>query len=54
MLMQRGRVITYAFQQLKVHKQNFPTHDLEVAMVVFVLYLWRYYLYGSSLSIIRA
>ncbi|GJZ46061.1 putative reverse transcriptase domain-containing protein [Tanacetum coccineum] len=29
-LMQREKVIAYAFRQLKVHKENYTTHDLEL------------------------
>jgi len=39
------RVIAYASGQLKTHKQNYPTHDLELAAVVFALKIWRHYLY---------
>ncbi|KAI0497296.1 hypothetical protein KFK09_020519 [Dendrobium nobile] len=45
-LMQNGRVITYASRQLKNHERNYPTHDLELAAVVFSLKIWRHYLYG--------
>ena len=45
-LMQDGRVIAYASRQLKKHEQNYPTHDLELAAVVFSLKIWRHYLYG--------
>ncbi|GJV05746.1 putative reverse transcriptase domain-containing protein [Tanacetum coccineum] len=36
-LMQRGKVIAYASRQLKKHKENYPTHDLEFAAVFFAL-----------------
>ena len=50
-LMQEGRVIAYASRQLKSHQQNYPTHDLELAAVVFALKTWRHYLYGESCDI---
>ncbi|KAH0636244.1 hypothetical protein KY285_035987 [Solanum tuberosum] len=37
-------VIVYASRQLKVHEKNYPTHDLELAAVVFALKIWRHYL----------
>ncbi|GKE25783.1 putative reverse transcriptase domain-containing protein, partial [Tanacetum coccineum] len=36
-LMQKGRVIAYAFRQLKIHEKNYTTHDLELGAVVFDL-----------------
>jgi hypothetical protein len=36
-LMQDGRVITYASRQLRKHEVNYPTHDLELATVVHAL-----------------
>ena len=36
-LMQDGKVVAYASKQLKPHKKNYPTHDLELALVVFAL-----------------
>ncbi|KAA0067836.1 hypothetical protein IC582_019322 [Cucumis melo] len=56
-LMQQGNVVAYASRQLKSHEQNYPTHDLEFAAVVFALEIWRHYLYGEnykSSRIIRA
>ncbi|KAL5541432.1 hypothetical protein UlMin_043476 [Ulmus minor] len=48
-LMQNGRVIFYASRQLKIHEKNYPTHDLELAAVVFALKIWRHYLYGAQM-----
>ena len=45
-LMQNDRVITYAYRQLKKHEKNYPTHDLELAAVVFALKIWKHYSYG--------
>ncbi|PNY01683.1 retrotransposon-related protein [Trifolium pratense] len=50
-LMQNGQVVAYASRQLKVHEKNYPTHDLELAAVVFVLKIWRHYLYGSRFEV---
>ncbi|GJR31971.1 pol protein [Tanacetum coccineum] len=44
-LMQHGKVIAYASRQLKPYEVNYPTHDLELAAVVFALKIWRHYLY---------
>ena len=43
--MQRDKVISYASRKLKVDEKNYPTHDLEIAAVVFALKIWRHYLY---------
>ncbi|GJR73188.1 putative reverse transcriptase domain-containing protein, partial [Tanacetum coccineum] len=42
-LMQREKVISYASRQLKIHKKNYTTHDLELGAVVFALKIWRHY-----------
>nr|GFC54368.1 retrotransposon protein, putative, Ty3-gypsy subclass [Tanacetum cinerariifolium] len=34
--------------ELKPYEVNYPTHDLELAAVVFALKIWRHYLYGES------
>ncbi|KAK8672345.1 hypothetical protein V6N13_110718 [Hibiscus sabdariffa] len=47
-LMQGENVIAYASRQLKPHELNYPTHDLELAVVVFALKIWRHYLYGEK------
>ena len=50
-LMQHGKVVAYASRQLKPYEQNYPTHDLELAAVVFALKIWRHYLYGEQCEI---
>ncbi|GJV73609.1 putative reverse transcriptase domain-containing protein [Tanacetum coccineum] len=47
-LMQREKVIAYASRQLKIHKKNYTTHNLELGVVVFTLKMWRHYLYGTK------
>jgi hypothetical protein len=36
-LTQEGRVVAYSSRQLKIHEKNYPTHDLELAVVVHAL-----------------
>ncbi|KAL5558179.1 hypothetical protein UlMin_034390 [Ulmus minor] len=43
-LMQTDKVVAYASRQLKDHEKNYPTHDMELAAVVFALKIWRHYL----------
>lgn len=47
-LMQHGKVVVYSSRQLKPYEVNYPTHDLELAAVVFTLKIWRHYLYGAT------
>nr|GEV61309.1 putative reverse transcriptase domain-containing protein [Tanacetum cinerariifolium] len=49
-LMQEEKVIAYASRQLKPNEENYTTHDLELRAVVFVLKIWRHYLYDMSTS----
>ena len=41
-------MVAYASRQLKPHEKNYPMHDLELATIVFVLKIWRHYLYGEK------
>jgi hypothetical protein len=50
-LMQGGNVVAYASRQLRQHEVNYPTHDLELAAVVFALKIWRHYLYGAKFEV---
>jgi hypothetical protein len=49
--MQEGRVIAYASRALQPHEINYPTHDLELVVVVHALKIWRHYLMGSRCNI---
>ena len=50
-LMQSGRVVAYDSCKLKNHEQNYPTHDMELASIVFALKIWRHYLYGEEFEV---
>jgi hypothetical protein len=50
-LMQDGKVVSYASHQLRKHEENYPTHDLELATVVHALKIWRHYLIGHRCEI---
>ena len=50
-LMQSGRVVAYGSRQLKNHERNYPTHDMELAAIVFALKIWRHYLYVEQFEV---
>ena len=50
-LMQSGRIVAYGSRQLKNHEQNYLTHDLELAAVVFALKIWLHCLYGEEFEV---
>ena len=50
-LMQSGRVVGYGSRQLKNHEQSYPTHDMELAIIIFALKAWRHYLYGDQFEV---
>ena len=52
-LMQSGRVVSYGSRQLKNHEQNYPTHDLELASIVFALKIWHHYLYVEQFEMFK-
>jgi hypothetical protein len=49
--MQDGQVVSYASRQLRKHGENYPTHDLELAVVVHALKIWRHYLISHRCEI---
>jgi hypothetical protein len=48
---QEGQVVCYASRQLRKHEENYRTHDLELAVVVHALKIWRHYLIGHRYEI---
>ncbi|XP_027338123.1 uncharacterized protein LOC113852062 [Abrus precatorius] len=50
-LSQDKRVVAYASRQLRTHEQNYLTYDLELAVVVFALKVWRHYLDGAQFDV---
>jgi hypothetical protein len=50
-LMQDGHVVLYASRQLRKHEVHYPTHDLELASVVYALKIWRHYLMGKRCEV---
>lgn len=47
-LMQNGYVVSITSRQMKVHERNYPTHDLDLVNMVFMLKLWKHYLCDSK------
>jgi hypothetical protein len=45
--MQDGHVVVYASQKLRKHEEHYPTHELELAIVVHALKIWRNQLMGK-------
>ena len=52
-LMKHGRVIAFASRQLKVREKNYSPHELELAAMVFILKIWRHYLYGVHVNVLH-
>ena len=36
-LMQNSKVVAYSSWQLKPHENNYPTHDLELIVIIFAI-----------------
>ena len=43
--------MAYGFRKLKNHEQSYPTHDMELAAIVFALKAWSYYLYDEQFEV---
>jgi hypothetical protein len=49
--MQDGHVVAYASRQLRKHEEHYLTHDLELAVVVHALKIWKHYLIGKRCEV---
>jgi hypothetical protein len=45
-LSQNGHVVCYESRKLKEHERKYVTHDLELAIIVCALKMWRHLLMG--------
>ena len=43
--------MVYGSRQLKNHEQSYPTHDMELAAIVFTLNAWCHYLYSEQFEV---
>jgi hypothetical protein len=50
-LMQDGHVVAHASRQLRKHEEHYPTHNLELIVVVHALKIWRHYLIGKRYEV---
>ena len=50
-LMQSRRLVAYGSWKLKNNERNYPTHDMVLAAIVFVLKIWHHYLYGEQFEV---
>lgn len=50
-LMQNVQVVAYAQRQFRFHERNYPTHDIELTTMVFMLKIWRHYLFFSKFEV---
>ena len=41
-------MVCYESQKLNEHDQNYSTHDLELAVIIHALKMWRHYLLGRK------
>ncbi|WMV25400.1 hypothetical protein MTR67_018785 [Solanum verrucosum] len=48
--LQQLKICIFTFLNLGCYK-NYPPHDLELAVVVFALKIWRHYLYGVHVEV---
>ena len=44
--MQQHKVIAYVSRDFKDHEKKYPTHELDLVVVLFVLNIWRHHFHG--------
>ena len=49
--MQNGNVIAYSSKHIKIQKRNYPTHDLELVVVMFALKIFCHYIYDVYVDV---
>ena len=48
---QDRKMVAYGCSQLRTHEKNYPTHDPELAAIVFALKIWRHYVYSGKFKV---
>ena len=43
--------MAYGSRYLKNHEQSYPTHDMELAAIVFALKAWHHYLFSEQFEV---
>lgn len=51
-LMENGHMAAYASRWLKLFEENYPSHDLELTVVIFDLKIWKHYMYGDAYEVL--
>ena len=50
-LMQYRKVVTYTSRQLRLYKENYPTHNLKFVAMDCAFKIWRHYMYEAKFEI---
>ena len=53
LLMQEGQVVCYKSKNLNEHKHNYVNCDVELAVIIHALKMWRHYLLGRRFALMR-
>ena len=43
--------MAYAFRKLKPYERNYPTHDLELVVIIIALKICRHFMFGETCEI---